>query len=72
MNPVLRTEPTKGSPDGQAPQTHSLAFIGEHLAALAVVGVFVVYKGPSWVLTLLAVEREWEERRARRAKKRRR
>jgi hypothetical protein len=45
-----------------------LALISEHLELLAAIAVFVVWKGPPWVLEILALEKAWEERRERRAK----
>jgi hypothetical protein len=46
-----------------------LALIGEHLEVAAAVVGFVVWKGPNWGLSVLALEKAWEERCERRAAK---
>jgi hypothetical protein len=48
-----------------------LAFIGEHLEVAAAVVGFVVWKGPDWGRSVLALELAWEDRRERRAKAKR-
>ena len=47
-----------------------LALIGENLEVAAAVVVFAVWKGPTWGLDVLALEKAWEERRKRNPKPR--